>query len=102
VSYSGIDDEIKQKVYKHHIWFLKEVKVILVSGFNNIDRKYEMGLNKPWSLSEFMSEQPNSPTTVPIDMDNGGYQIQGAKIMVLPKHFEMAWQMFDEFCKLMK
>jgi hypothetical protein len=49
-----------------------------------------------------MSEQPNSPTTVPIDMDNGGYQIQGAKIMVLPKHFEMAWQAFDEFCKLMK
>jgi hypothetical protein len=62
VSYSGINDEIKQKVYKHHNCFLKEVKVILVSGFNNIDRKYEMGLNEPWSLSEFMSEQPNRKT----------------------------------------
>lgn len=94
-----INDKIKQKVYKHHNWYLKEVKVIPVSGFNNIDCKYEVGLNKPWSLREFMSEQPNSSTTVPIDMNNGGYKVKGAKIMVLPKHFEMARQTFDEFRK---
>jgi hypothetical protein len=32
-----------------------------------------------------MCEQPNSLTTVPIDVKNGGFKVKGTKILVLPK-----------------
>jgi hypothetical protein len=66
------------------------VKVIPVSGFGNIDYKYEIGMNKLWLLHEFMHEQPKSLMKVPVDVDKVGYKIKGTKIMALPKHVLMA------------
>jgi hypothetical protein len=37
VSYLGLDEELKQKVYKHQNWYKKKVEIVPVSGFNNID-----------------------------------------------------------------
>jgi hypothetical protein len=37
VSYLGLEDELKQKVYNHQNWYKKKVETVLVSGFNNID-----------------------------------------------------------------
>ena len=37
VSYSGLDEELKWKVYKHQNWYKKKVEIVPVSGFNNID-----------------------------------------------------------------
>ena len=75
-----------RKVYKHNNWHSKKIKVISIPGFNNIDRPYDIGLKKKWSLHDFMWEQPTSMGTVPIDVDNGGYKLKGTKILVLPKH----------------
>lgn len=36
VCYTGLDDDVKWKVYKHQNWYLMQVKVIPVSGFGNI------------------------------------------------------------------
>jgi hypothetical protein len=60
VSYSVLDDELKRKVYNHQNWYKKKVETVLVSGFNNIDRKYEIGMNKTWSFRDFMREQPTT------------------------------------------
>jgi hypothetical protein len=97
VSYTNLDEDIKQKVYKHKNWHLKKIKVIPIPGFHNIDRPYDIGLKKMWSLHDFMWEQPTRTETVPIDVDNGGCKLKGTKILVLPKHHEMAQQMFEEF-----
>jgi hypothetical protein len=102
VSYSGLDDELKRKVYKHQNWYKKTVEIVPVSGFNNIDRQHDIGMNKTWSFREFMCEQPSSSTTVPIDVDNGGFKVKGTKILVLPKFKKDAQRTYEEFRKLTK
>jgi hypothetical protein len=77
VSYSGLDDKLKQKVYNHQNWYKKKVEIVLVSGFNNIDRQYEIGMKKTWSFHDFIREQPTCPMTVPIDVENGGFKVKG-------------------------
>jgi hypothetical protein len=37
ISYSGFDEALKQKVFKHQNWYKKNVEIVPVSGFNNID-----------------------------------------------------------------
>ena len=86
VSYLGLDDELKRKVYNHQNWYKKKVEIVPVSGFNNIDRQYEIGMNKTWSFRDFIREQPTCPMTVPIDVENGGFKVKGTKILVLPKY----------------
>jgi hypothetical protein len=54
VSFNGLDEEMKWKAYKHQNWYAEKVKQIQVSGFNNIDCKYEIGLAQRWSFREFM------------------------------------------------
>jgi hypothetical protein len=58
VSYLGLDDGPKQKVYNHQNWYKKKVETVLVSEFNNIDRKYKISMNKTRSFCDFMREQP--------------------------------------------
>jgi hypothetical protein len=51
VSCTGLEDDVKRKVYKHQNWYLVKVKIIQVPGFRNVDHKYEIGMNKmvfPW------------------------------------------------------
>jgi hypothetical protein len=86
VSYSGLDNELKWKVYNHQNWYKKKVETVLVSGFKNIDRKYEISMNKTWSFRDFMREQPTHSMTVPIDVENGGFKVKGTKILVLPNY----------------
>lgn len=62
VSFLGITDEVKCKVYKHLNWWMKNVNVVPVLGFNNINKRYEVGLNKPWSLHAFMTDQLTANT----------------------------------------
>jgi hypothetical protein len=50
VSFNGLDEETKCKAYKHQNWYVEKVKQIQVLGFNNIDRKYEIGLAQKWSF----------------------------------------------------
>jgi hypothetical protein len=97
VSYTGLEDDVKRKVYKHQNWYLTKVKIIQVPGFRNIDHKYEIGMNKTWSFREFMHEQPNSSMKVPIDVDKGGFKIRGTKIMVMPGHVKEAQRAYKEF-----
>jgi hypothetical protein len=54
VSFNGLDEEMKRKAYKHQNWYAEKVKQIQVSGFNNIDREYEIGLAQRWSFREFI------------------------------------------------
>jgi hypothetical protein len=49
-----------------------------------------------------MCEQPNSLTTVPIDVKNGGFKVKGTKILVLPKFKKDAQRTYKEFRKLTK
>jgi hypothetical protein len=102
VSYTNLDEDVKRKVYKHNNWHSKKIKVISIPGFNNIDRLYDIGLEKKWSLRDFMWEQPTSTITVPIDVDNGGYKTKGTKILVLPKYQATAQKTFEEFRRLSK
>jgi hypothetical protein len=37
VSYLDLDDDVKHKTYKHQNWYKSKVKIVKVSGFNNID-----------------------------------------------------------------
>jgi hypothetical protein len=97
VCYTNLDKYIKRKVYKQNNWHSKKIKVISISGFNNIDQPYDIGLKKKWLLHDFMWEQPTSMGTVPIDVDNGGYKLKGTKILVLPKHHAMVQKTFEEF-----
>jgi hypothetical protein len=76
---------------------MKIVKVIPAPIFNNIDKCYDVGLNKPLSLHEFMTKQLSAVKTVPIDMNNGGFKVKGTKIMVMPQYFSMAKSTFEEF-----
>jgi hypothetical protein len=76
---------------------MKTVKVLPVLGFNNINKHYDVGLSKPWSLCEFITDRLTAEKTVPIDMDNGGFKVKGNKIMVLPQYFSMAKSIFEEF-----
>jgi hypothetical protein len=62
------------------------VEIVPVSGFNNIDWQYEIGMNKTWSFRDFISEQPFCPMTVPIDEENGGFKVKGMMILVLSKY----------------
>jgi hypothetical protein len=41
VSYLGLDEELKRKVYKHQNWYKKNVEIVPVSGFNNINRQHD-------------------------------------------------------------
>ena len=102
VSYSGLDDELKRKVYNHQNWYKKKVEIFPVSGFNNIDRQYEIGMNKTWSLRDFIREQPTCSMTVPIDVENGGFKVKGTKILVLPKYKKEAQRTYEEFRKMTK
>jgi hypothetical protein len=102
VSFNGLDEEMKRKAYKHQNWYAEKVKQIQVSGFNNIDREYEIGLAQRWSFREFMRQQPTSSKTIPIDVDNGGYKKKGTKILVLPQYTIAAKQVYEEFCELTK
>jgi hypothetical protein len=54
VSFNGLDKETKRKAYKHQNWYVEKVKQIQVSGFNNIDHEYEIGLAQRWSFRDFM------------------------------------------------
>jgi hypothetical protein len=54
VSFNGLDEETKQKAYKHQNWYAEKVKQIQVSSFKNIDREYEIGLAQRWSFREFI------------------------------------------------
>ena len=89
-------------MYNHQNWHKKKVEIVPVSGFNNIDRQHETGMNKTWSFREFMCEQPSSSTTVPIDIENGGFEVKGAKTLVLPKFKKDAQHAHEEFRKLTK
>jgi hypothetical protein len=102
VSFNGLDEETKRKAYKHQNWYAEKVKQIQVSGFNNIDCKYEIGLAQKWSFQEYMRQQPTSSKTIPIDVDNGGYKKKGTKILVLPQYTIAAKQVYEEFCDLTK
>jgi hypothetical protein len=102
VSFNGLDEETKRKAYKHQNWYAEKVKQIQVSGFNNIDRKYEIGLAQKWSFREYMRQQPTSSKTIPIDVDNGGYKKKGTKILVPPQYTIAAKQVYEEFCDLTK
>jgi hypothetical protein len=102
VSFNGLDEEMKRKAYKHQNWYTEKVKHIQVSGFNNIDCEYEIGLAKKWSFQEFMCQQPTSPNTIPIDVNNIGYKKKGTKILVLPQYTTAAKQVYEEFCDLTK
>ncbi len=46
MSCTGLEDDVKRKVYKHQNWYLVKVKIIQVPGFRNVDHKYEIGMNK--------------------------------------------------------
>ncbi len=46
MSYTGLEDDVKRKVYEHQNWYLAIVKIIEVPGFRNVDHKYEIGMNK--------------------------------------------------------
>jgi hypothetical protein len=50
VSYTNLDDDVKRKVHKHNNWHSEKIKVISIPGFNNIDRWYDIGLDKKWLL----------------------------------------------------
>jgi hypothetical protein len=76
------------------------VEIVPVSGFNNIDRQHDIGMNKMWSIQKYMCEQPNSSTTVPIDIKNGRFKVKGTKILVLPKFKKDAQCTYKEFRKL--
>jgi hypothetical protein len=102
VSYNGLDEDVKAKTYQHQNWYAKKVKMIQVSGFNNIDCHYQIGLAQQWSFREFMHEQSTSKTKIPIDINNGGYKKRGTKILVLPQYVLAARKSYDEFCTLMK
>jgi hypothetical protein len=102
VSYSGLDNKLKQKVYNHQNWYKKKVEIVPVSGFNNIDRQYEIGMNKTWSFRDFIREQPTCPMTVPIDVENGGFKVKGTKILVLSKYKKEAQRTYEKFQKMMK
>jgi hypothetical protein len=56
-------------VYNHQNWYKKKVETVLVSGFNNVDWKYKISMNKIWSFCDFMREQPTHSMTVPIDIE---------------------------------
>ena len=58
VSFIGLDDEMKWKVYMHQNWYRCNVRLVQVSGFNNIAQQYEVGMNRCWSFRAFMKEQP--------------------------------------------
>jgi hypothetical protein len=86
VSYLGLDDEMNWKVYNNQNWYKMKVEVVPVSGFKNIDRQHEIGMNQTWPFREFVCEQPNSLTKVLIDINNGSFKIKGIKILVLSKY----------------
>jgi hypothetical protein len=85
MSHLGLDNKLKQKVYNHQNWYKKKVEIVLVSGFNNIDWQYKIGMNKTWSFRDFIREQPTCPMTVPIDVENGSFKVKETKILVLSK-----------------
>jgi hypothetical protein len=101
VSFDGLEDETK-KAYRHQNWYTQLVKQIQVSGFNNVDQKYEIGLAQQWSFQEYMHQQSMSSTTTPMDVDNGGCKKKGTKILVLPKYTIAAQKVYNEICSLMK
>jgi hypothetical protein len=102
VSFVGLEEAAKRTTFLHQNWYLEQVKVVKVSGFNNIDRKYDIGMNCTWSFRDFMKGQPGKERTVPMDVDNGGFKTRGTKIMVMPKYIQEAKELYEEFRSLMQ
>jgi hypothetical protein len=100
VSFQGLDDYAKHKTYQHQNWYTHRVKRISISDFQNINRKYNVGLSNDWSFREFMKLQPMQKTTIPIDVDNGGLIKKGTKILVLKKYMPEAKKLYEEFRSL--
>ena len=76
-----------------------------MSGFNNIDRQYDIGLNKSWSFFQnFICDQLIYPDAekMTINVDNGGFKVKGSEISVMPQHVKEAQQIYNEFQKLIK
>jgi hypothetical protein len=74
--------------------------MISVTGFNNIDRTFDIDMNRPWSFREYMREQPSQKKKVPIDIENGGSKTNRTKILVIPKYVLEAKATYEEFCTL--
>ncbi len=96
-----LDDDITCHIFTQQNQWLQSVKLVTVGRFNNIDREYDVGLSKCYSLREFMRKQPTRDQTVPIDIKNGR---NGGKttIVVRPEHYQHAKLTFAEFCGLTK
>jgi hypothetical protein len=96
-----LDDDITHRILSKQNQWLKSVKLVTVSRFNNINREYDVGLSKYYSLREFMREQPTRDNTVLIEIENGG---NGGKttIIVQPEYYQDAKQIFAEFRGLTK
>jgi hypothetical protein len=78
---------------------------VKVSGFNNIDRQYDIGLNKSWSFFQnFICDQLIYPDAekMTINVDNGGFKVKGTKILVMPQHVKAVQQICNKFQKLTK
>jgi hypothetical protein len=96
-AFMGWTRKQSEYAYKHQNWYTEKVNQIQVLGFNNIDRKYEIGLAQKWSFQEFMHQQPTSSKTIPIDVKNGGFKKKGTKILVLPQYTIAAKQCMKSF-----
>ncbi len=96
------DAKVVDKALEKLLRYKKKVEIVLVSGFNNIDWQYEIGMNKTWSFRDFICEQPTCPIMVPIDVENGGFNVKGAKILVLSKYKKEAQRTYEEFQKMTK
>jgi hypothetical protein len=59
-----LDDNIKCHIFTQQNQWLQSVKLVTVGGFNNIDREYDVGLSKCYSLHEFMHKQLTRDQTV--------------------------------------
>jgi hypothetical protein len=49
-SYLGMSEDTKRKTYQHQNWYWQNIKTISVTGFNNIDRPFDIGMNRLWSF----------------------------------------------------
>jgi hypothetical protein len=96
-----LDDDIKCHIFTQQNQWLQSVKLVTVGRFNHIDREYDIGFSKCYSLCEFMRKQLTRDQTVPIDVENGG---SGGKttIVVRPEHYQHAKLTFAEFRGLTK
>lgn len=82
--------------------WMNEVKTIQRSCYMNIDKKHELGLALPVSLSQFIREQPMDPNfTQPMDIENGGPT--GKPMIIIMLHWIKAAQnAFEDLQQLTK